>query len=488
MKNLLLFSCLNFLFLTACGQKNTTNIQTQKSVDWIPYLTKNEDYIYVDTNLKQQINKSYSSASKFTSTGYAIVNDKDRKSAVIDTKGNIIVDYTEESIELKVFDQFTLMMKRNEYEKKMPFWNWDWNIMGGDIKKTQTYKKIEISVLETQQILLSKDVPYDGGNFYLNPNKIDENHLVMNDILYEIKDKKLKKIRNDIELSLVQKRYIPASEKQFEIYSIDAKKPLFSGLTGTVRIEILVNNKSFVLDSINQERYAPAVPQLLQDSKTKAIYPYPQYDKAFPKQIKNATAEQTNFMKDVSLVYSINNSPYFILGRFNYDHSVWAYDWLYVDIAGNLLNNVSVKDFFIQDRVGYIVWPDQYMILSENELKKNQKIGKISYVYQSGNQYIIQTVKDDKKLKEGIWDADAKSWILLPENYTVKILESDRQIYALQKEKEGKYILYNNKNKLQIGTKSYDSISSNGFVQFTTKDNEQIYYYIDILTGKEYKD
>ncbi|MCA5005216.1 hypothetical protein [Sphingobacterium bovistauri] len=488
MKNLILLSCLNLLFLTACGQKNTINIQTQKTVNWIPYLTKNGDYIYVDSNLKQQINTAYAGAYKFTLTGFTIVNNKDRKSAVIDTKGNIIVDYTEESIELEVFNQLTLMMKELEYEKKMPLWKWDWNIMGGDIKKTKTYKKIEISVLETQQVLLSKDVPYDEDNFYLNPNKMDENHLEMNDILYEIKDNKFKKIRSDIELSLDQKRYIPTSENQFEIYSIDAKKPLFSGLTGTDRIEISVNNKPFVLDSINQDRYAPPIPQLFQDLKTTAIFPYPQYDKAFPKEIKNATAEQINFMKDVSLVYSINNSPYFVLGRFNYDHSVWAYDWLYVDTAGNLLKNVSVKDFFIQDRVGYVVWPDKYMILSENELKKDQKIGKTSYVYQSGNQYITQTTKDDKKLKEGIWNADSKSWILSPENYTVEILDSERQIYALQKEKEGKFILYNNKTKQQIGTKSYDSIDGSGCVRYTSENKKQIYYYIDILTGKEYKE
>ena len=123
-----------------------------------------------------------------------------------------------------------------------------------------------------------------------------------------------------------------------------------------------------------------------------------------------------------------------------------------------------------------------------NELNKEQKKGKIKYIYQSENQYIIQIVKDDRKLKEGVWNADSKSWILAPKNYTIEILNTEHQIYALQKEKEGKYILFNNKTKQKIGSKSYDSIDSNGWVRYTNENKQQIYYYIDILTGKEYKD
>lgn len=463
-------------------------MKAQDSVNWIPYLTKNGDYIYVDSNLKQQIIQSYAEANKFTATGFSIVNDKDRKSAVIDTKGNIVVDYTEESIELEVFHQLTLVMKELEYDKKMPFWKWDWNIMGGDIKKTQTYNKLEIRVLETNQLLFTQDIQHRDDQYNLIIHELDENHVVLNDILFEIKNNKFKKLKNKITTSLDHGRYIPESEDNFEIFSIKDKKPILSNLVGTDKINVKVNNQPFVLDSINQDRYAPLVPKIFHDAKNNEIYTYPQYDKAFPKDIKNATDEQIKFLEAVSLVYSANNSPYFILGKFNYDHDNWTYDWLYVDESGNLLNEISVKNFFILDRVGYVVWPNKHMILSENELYKEQKTSKIKYVYQSVNQYIIQIVKDDRKLKEGVWNADSKSWILAPENYTVEILNTEHQIYALQKEKEGKYILFNNKTKQHIGSKSYDSIDSNGWVRYTNENKQQIYYYIDILTGKEYKD
>ncbi len=215
--------------------------------------------------------------------------------------------------------------------------------MASGIKTTQTYRKTEIRVLETNQLLLSKDVPYNEGYFDIRYNDLDENHILMNDNLYEFKNKKFKKVKSDIYLALDKGRYIPSSSDKFSIYDIKSKKAILADLTGTDKIELILNQQAFVLDSINQDRYAPDVPKLLQNPKTKEIYVYPEYDKAFPKEIKNASAAQLTFLKDVSLVYSVNNSPYFILGKFNYDHEVWAYDWLYVDQNGNLLDKINVK-------------------------------------------------------------------------------------------------------------------------------------------------
>lgn len=456
----------------------------QESTSWIPYLTKNNDFIYVDKNLNKQIDQSFYHANKFIKAGYALVQNQDDKDAIIDSKGNYIVDFTDESLALNTFRDLTFVMKKLEYDKKMPVWNWDWNIMGGDVKKTKRYVKYEIKVLETNQVLFSKDIQYGYETFTLNYDSIDENHIVMNNTLYEFKNKKFKKIRSDIELVLNDKKYIPTSENKFSIYSIDSNKPLFSDLVGTDKIELSINNQAYVLDSINQDRYAPNVPKLLQDPKTNKIYAYPKYDKPFPTQIKHATDEQLLFLRDVSLVYSVDNSPYFILGRFNYDHAVWAYDWLYIDQDGNLLNEINVKDFYILDRIGYLVWPDQHLIMSKNELEKDNKIHKISYVFQSNNLFNVKM----KNGKEGIWNCESRIWILQPEYYSILILDLEQEIYAIQKEKEGKFILYNNKTKQQIGSKSYDSISGNGYVRITNEKGEHLYYYVDVYTGKEYRE
>lgn len=455
----------------------------QESTSWIPYLTQNNDYIYVDKNLNKQIDKSFYRANKFSRTGYAMVRNQENKDAIIDSKGNYIVDFTEESLTLSTFRDLTFVMKKLEYDKKMPVWNWDWNIMGGDIKKTKRYIKYEIKVLETNQVLFTKDIQYGYENYTVSYDSLDENHIVMNNTLYEFKNRKFKKIRTDIELVLNDKKYITTSEQKFSIYAINSNKPLFSDLVGTDKIELSINNQAFVLDSINQDRYAPIVPKLLQDPKSNKIYAYPKYDKPFPTQIKYATDEQLLFLRDVSLIYSVDHSPYFILGRFNYDHAVWAYDWLYIDKEGKLLNEINAKDYYILNRVGYLVWPDQYLIISKNELEKGYKIDKISYVYQSTDLFIVRL----KGGKEGVWDRKSSTWLLTPENYSVDILDLEQKIYAIQKEKEGKFILYNNKTKQQIGSKSYDSISGYGYVRLTNEKGEHLYFYVDVYTGKEYR-
>ncbi|WP_353164341.1 hypothetical protein [Empedobacter brevis] len=487
MKNKIFIYSLNLLFMISCAQ-DSTMAQNNKAASWVPYLTKNKEYIYVDRNLKKQLDIPFASASPFLETGYTIVGNQQGKNAVIDSKGNFRIDYTEEEIEVKVAHHLTLMMKELEYEKKMPIWKWDWNIMGGGIDKTQTYKKIEIRVLETNQLLLSKDIPYDEDHYTLNYYSLDEHHFVLNDVLYEIKNKKFKKLKSNLAFSLDHGRYIPDSEEIFSIYTIKSETPLLSNLSGTDRIHLTVNNQLFVLDSLNLDRFSPTVPKILQDSKTKEIYVYPQYDKPFPKSIKQATPKQLAFLKNVDLVYSVNHSPYFILGRFNYDHAIWAYDWLYIDAHGNLLPEIQVKDFYMLDRVGYLIWPDQKMILTKNELDKDWKVDKIKYVYQSENLYIIKTKSNNGGTKEGIWNSDTKKWELEPTYYSVQLLDLDNQIFSLQKEKDDKCILYSNITKHPIGTKSYDSIYSNGLVRITTENKENIYYYIDILTGKEYKE
>jgi hypothetical protein len=484
MKSPLLITCLNLLFIISCGQKEVL-AQNKEASNWIPYLTKNNDFIYVDSNLKKQISTSYKYADKFTETGFAIVSNQEGKSAIIDASAKIIVDYTDHEMEMTVVQNLTLLMIEYEYEKKMPFWKYDWNIMGGDIKKTKNYKKTEVKVLETNQVLFDQDVPYLEDPIYLSPIILDETHFVLHNTLFEIKKNKIVKLNNQIGESLEGGRYIPKSKSTFQIYSSKNQKPIISDLVGTDKITIMVNNKPFVLDSINQDRYSPEIPKVLQNSKTQEIYTYPQYDKTFPKEIKNATPEQIKFLEKTSLIYSLNNSHYFILGRFNFDHDIWTYDWLYVDEKGQLFNEINAENFYILDQIGYLVWPDKNMLLPQSELDKMSKIGKIKYIYKSENLYIINAQYKDKELRKGLWNAKSKTWELQPEYFDINVLEVKNKVFALQKEEKGQYTLFNNKTKQQIGTKTYDNIYSSGWV-LNKAENKS--YFIDLLIGKEYKE
>lgn len=479
--------------VTACTQEKKDNFSTvpskMKTINNIPFFTKQNNFIYVDKNsLKPIINQKYRSASPFTPTGFAVVLNEKNEYAVVDESGKTVLGFSAEEINLNVVNGLTFYKKDIEYEKKMPAWKWDWNILGGGIKKEQTYHKIEIGIVESQQVLLHEDVPYLEDNYYLNFISVDENHIFWNGTLYKIKKNRLNKIENNITELLENKRFIKGSNSKFSMYELGQKKAIHNELKGTETLSILFGKEIITLKEVNKERYEPELPKLLAESKTNDIYPFPQYEKVFPKEIKKATASQIDFIKKASLVYSITNSPYFLLGIFNYDHDIWAYDWLYIDTKGNVVDSIGNYDFKVLDQVGNLVWPDRKMILPDQYIDKSWKFGKINYYTGMDDLYLIRIENEKQWRTMGLWNRREHIWEIKPEYHDVSVLDTEKQIYVLQKEQDGLYVLFDNMMKKNIGSKAYQSINSDGLVGVKDRSGKTVYYYIDIYSGKEYKE
>lgn len=478
--------------VTACTQekKDNSSLASSKTkiINTVPFLTRQNGFIYVDkVNLKPVSNQKYQSASLFTATGFAVVMNEKDEYAVIYESGKIVHGFSSEEINLNVVNGLTFYKKEIEYEKKMPVWKWDWNIMGSGIKKEQTYHKIEIGILESKQVLLREDVPYLEDDYGLNVISVDENHVFWKNTIYEIKKNSLHKIENNITALLENKRFIKNTNADFSIFELNQKKAIHNKLRGKETLSIMFGKETIILNEVNKERYEPEVPKLLTDNQTNAIYAFPQYEKAFPKEITKATASQIDFIKKVSLVYSITNSSYFLLGVFNYDHDIWAYDWLYIDTNGNITDSIGSYNFKVLDQVGNLVWPDRKMILPNQYVEKSWKFGKINNYTGMNSGYLIRIENENQLRTMGLWNSSEKIWEIKPEYYNISVLNSEKQIYALQKEQNGSYILFDNKNKKNIGSKAYQSISSDGLVSIKS-GSEQIVYYIDIYSGKEYKE
>lgn len=220
MKTVVLRSFFVLTTFIACAQEkndNPTLISSKmKTINSVPFLTRQNDFVYVDkTSLKPVIEQKFKTASLFTATGFAIVGNEKNESAVIDERGKIVLEFSEDVINVNVINGLTFYKKEIEYEKKMPSSKWDWNIMGSNIKKEQTYHKVEIGVLETKQVLLSEDGPYLEDEYSINFVSVDENHVFWNGSLYEIKKNHINKVEDNITELLEDKRFIKASNSSF---------------------------------------------------------------------------------------------------------------------------------------------------------------------------------------------------------------------------------------------------------------------------------
>ncbi|MDH5826665.1 hypothetical protein [Sphingobacterium faecium] len=473
-------------FTTVCAQH--TLVVPKTTVQMFPYLTKENTYVYVDSCFTPVLKDTFSYATPFYKSGYAFVANTEQESALIDSQGKLIESYTESMLKLEEVNGLTILIKETGYEKKLPFWKWDWNIMSTHIKKTAAFVHIQARILESNQSLFNKKVR-DGENdhnFSFYP--LDDRHVVWNGDLYKTENKSFRKLNSKIDETLDSGRYIKTSSQKFDIWNTKNKQPLLSHLTGRTSLSVTIRDEEVVLDSINQDRYAPTIPKILYDERSQQAYLFPQYDKAFPKHIVFKNQEQEDFLKETKLIYSVNNSPYFILGKFNYDHTIWAYDWRYLDDKGNFLEEISVQDFFITDQLGNILWPSTTIILDDYSIEENWDFHKIRYVQESKDLFIISLKHKIENLnKKGLWNREAQYWELEPGYSEIIVLDVQRELYALQQGIDGEFILYNNKKRKQIGHKSYASIYPNGMVSKMIDGQKPIYFYIDLETGKEYR-
>lgn len=473
------------------ADKNASVMVSKQAKVMIPFLQKNGLFRYVDENLKPVIDKEFAHASKFSPKGYAFVYDKDFRQGIIDVKGNFIRDFSDKKYETYDLGTLTLIEESREYEKTLPVWKWDWNILGSGVDKTATFSDVTISVLQTGQKIASKTrnvEDYEEG-ISLDLNPLDENHFVMNEKLYEIKGDKVKEMADQIYFTFTDDKVL-VSEKNGNavFYAFDGKMKKTKELKPIKEITIQANGKSILLDSLNETRYVqrPANSNLLKDIKTNEILPYPTFDKAFPITFSNLSNEQISFLNKVTLISSVNKTPYFILGAFNYGQ--WKYDYKYVDTKGNFLQSIEAPDFFILGNIGEILWPESERIISPSFIEKGYQVEKIKKVYNQENLFMIQTGKDNLPSKKGLWNSKTQQWIIPAECNDINVLDYQKMIVSLKMGKEDGSYLYDAQNKKRITTTMYKSISADGFATRQIGSDKEESYYIDIFTGKEFKE
>jgi hypothetical protein len=448
-----------------------------------PFLNENNKYNYVDADFNTVIAGEYKRASLFTATGFAVVMNDSFQSAVIDKKGALLIPFGAYEIDLAVVNGITLFRKTLDYNNPLRFWNWSYSLFSG-LNKAVMRSKIEIGVLETKQRLLFKRMM---ANAYpkpsLSPITVDEQHFLLNDCLYRIKDQKIRKLKNNIIRITGHSTLLKKYKGVYSLFSLSGKRIIKEDFVPVDNWHFNTKHETILLEGLNEYVKRNTFPKILKGKKSGKIYSYPDFDKTLPAEISGANEITIEQIKKVSIIVSVPQSIYFLLGyRVNETN---RYDWLVIDQHGNLLPDLPVENFYITSQLGEILWPDKMSLLPDTFLNEGWKLKKLSKINGSGKHFIAH-IKAGKNTCMGVWDQSDQRWIIPAVHNNILVLDQEKGIYAIEQVKNSGYQLYNSTQKVYISHKKYHTISSRGYVSRKDNSGNIVYFFIDIYSGKEF--
>lgn len=448
-----------------------------------PYLTKNHTYIYVDADFTPVITTAFAAAESFTSTGYAVVRNAKGESAILNKKGQLVVPFASRYLSLEVLDaQLTAVFSRETYTLNSRFWEWEWNIFSG-LKTEVRRQDYTVYILETNQVLYSQRLQADESVPY-TISLLDDYHFVFNDALYERKGKRLKKRETNILRSLNANRFLQQKGKTYSLLSLDGTDFLHS-LEATNQLHFRVNGEEITLTDVNKSRYYATIPEILYDSKTKAYWLAPTFDKKFPSTLIVRNEADIAYLKQVTYVNAIPDYPYFILGVFNYD--TWLYDWKYVSEDGQLYDHIEAPDFFVVDVIGRVLRPHPEEIIPNNHLPAGWTLYAVTKFHAFTTLFKVAIQQEGQDRRYGLWNSESQQWELDPIYRDLFWLNADQGILALAKE-EQQYQLYNYNSKKVLTSTIYKSLYPSGWVSLIDSNQHTLDFYMDYTTLKEYRE
>jgi len=476
----LLFSLVSFL---NCSSPQESTTKPSVSPDLIPYLTKNRTYIYVDRNFRPVISTAFAKADLFTSTGYAVVRNKKGESAILNTKGELVVPFANQYLSLEVLhNQLTVVFLRKTYSTNSRFWEWEWNIFSG-LKTEVRRQQYQVYILETNQVLYSQRLQADESVPYAITS-LDNQYFIFDEVLYIRKGKRLKKLKTNILRSLNANRYLQQQGNTYTLFSLD-KTPSFHTLEATNNVQFRVNEEEITLTNVNKSRYYTTVPEILYDSKTKTYWLEPNFDKKFPPILIARNEADIAYLKQVTYINAIPDYPYFILGVFNYNS--WLYNWKYVSEDGHLHDHIEAPDFFVLDVIDRVLRPHSNEIITSNHLPSGWNLYAVTKFYASAHLFQVAIQQEGQDRRYGLWNRQSQQWELQPIYRDLFWLDFDRGLLALAKENH-QYQLYDYNSKEILTSTIYKSLYPSGWVTLIDSNQHTLDFFMDYTTLKEYRE
>lgn len=476
----LLLSIVSFFSCSSTKEPVTTACVSQ---DLFPYLTKNRTYIYVDQNFHPIIPTAFAAADLFTSTGYAVVRNAKGESAILNTKGELVVPFADRYLSLDVLqDELTVVFSRETYTLNSRFWEWEWNIFSG-LKTEVRRQDYTVYILETNQVLYSQRLQADESVPY-TITTLDDQQYIFNQTLYIRKGKHLKKLEANILRSLNANRFLQQTGKTYTLFSLEGIASLHS-LEASNQLHFWVNGEEITLKDVNKSRYYSTIPEILVDPKTKQYLIGPNFDKKFPLTLHIRNEADIAYLKQVTYINAIPDYPYFILGVFNYD--TWLYDWKYVSEDGQLYDHIEADDFFVVDVIGRVLRPHPNEIIASSHLPSGWSLYAVTKFHAFTTLFKVAIQQEGEDRRYGLWNSDSQQWELAPIYRDLSWLNAEQGILALAQE-EHQYQLYDYNKKEVLTSTIYKNLSPSGWVTLIDSAQHTLNYYMDFITLKEYRE
>lgn len=457
-----------------------------------PYRDKSGRFGYADENLHIRIEPQYKMASLFTVQGFAVVTDSLDKKGVIDRNNQVIIAPAYDNIQLHVLKDFTLAEVLNTYDTRWRFWEWKFlpgfNIMGSgndnrlfDTQVDRLKKTVFLLGDKSQKIRSERHTARGHTKKYFDIHTLDSNQILIDGQLYDIRAKGAHLIASGIKDPLAEQTFAQRDGKN--LYILDRK-----GKRVGKKSYRLVDSVAFkvedvpVMTVLTRSGLGP-IASAYEDGEG-LVFIYPDFSKPLPRLIHDnmhrddPTAEE--LIGGLWTLASVPESDYFLF----MSHRDGERFFRFLDTQGNWHQTLPPGiPFTVTFPSGDILWPAKEYYVPQNQVPDGWKIERISPLSDRSMYHI--TVKQDKTVRQGIWDFVKKQWLITPEYYQVYPMNNTRQ-WRYQPEYGGLWGIMDASGNVSIKP-SYYSISPEGWAQ-QQENGEYSTFYLHLPTLREIKE
>ena len=486
-----------FLFFMISSIAATSQDLPQQTL--YPWKSKSGLIGFCDQDNQIKISPQYEDASLFTNE-FSIVQ-KDGKNGVIDKTGTVKLDDEYDRIELVAIGKETLAITKRTYNAWWKIQKWKifpgFSVMGGTNDKRWFNTDVPrinwrvILLRNNQTIINSNHNPYE----YPYPSsriQSFQDKILINDQLYQIGKEKIRLVCDNITAIFANATLLQKKGNSYQI--LDQHLQPLNNDTFKIPAVITVEVNGYQQE-IKTERIDGGISVKLNfiQNQDQHVFIYPDLNKVFPKKIApyfDQKIAASSIFEHASMIYSIPNSPYFII-RSNvknksafyilHQNGTWESD------------RKKTKDFIIRSNSGNVLYPSIHDLGIDAVLPKNFAVKRIERTMSNKNWFYVSGMSKPEVLPlSGIFDSANKRWVLPLAYSSLAEMKAHPYIWKFEQEnekdyKKKKYGLINLHTGKIIVPPIYNTLNTDGKagIYGTDKLNE---FYINPVTGKEYRE